>query len=91
MRGDQHIMSSCEPPTKKIYLYPYFMFKKRAGEGCSKGRRGEGSKTISFLSKHSHQHLTNDLCKFFLFSHDPISRLFESFLGTFIKDQKIAN
>ena len=38
MRGDQHMMSSCEPPTKKIYLYPYFMFKgqerdvQRAGE-----------------------------------------------------------
>ena len=38
VRSDQHMMSSCEPPTKKIYLYPYFMFKgqkrdvQRAGE-----------------------------------------------------------
>ena len=46
---------------------------------------------MCYLIKHSHPHLTNDQCKFFLFSHDPILRDFESYLGTFIKDQKIAN
>ena len=33
VRGDQHMMSSCEPPTKKIYLYPYFMFKGQERRG----------------------------------------------------------
>ena len=58
---------------------------QRAGE-----ERGQ-KQLVSYQNILTNIWLSNDLCKFFLFSHDPISRLFESFLGTFIKDQKIAN
>ena len=68
-----------------IYILTYV---QRAGEGL---KANSWTHIFVILSKHSHSHLTNDQCKFFLFSHDPISRDFKSFLGTFIKDQKIAN